>query len=145
MDKEKLKVEIKDIVQKVFNEGDLGYWVGQEIVDKIRELIDQLDEPETLSQEWIEDNKKDSGVHYIGYYVPIGRLQNLLVPKQDKVVVPAFVAEWYEEWKEDLTQGLFDLITSINFRTVNDEPMAEWITSHSMMKSTSGQKKKYEI
>lgn len=45
MDKEKLKVEIKDIVQKLFNEGDIGYWAGQEIVDKIRDLIDRVDEP----------------------------------------------------------------------------------------------------
>src|SRR5699024_9809388 len=60
---------------------DIRYQTLREVLQK----LGHLDEPEVLSEEWIEENKEDSGVHYIGYYVPIGRLHDLLVPKQKEV------------------------------------------------------------
>ena len=72
------------------------------------QLLDIVNNQETLSPEWIEENKKDSGVHYIGYYVPIGRLHDILVPNQEefvsktdesKPVIPQFVADHIEEVK----------------------------------------------
>ena len=81
--KENLKQEVEKIM--TVTEYDGGWTVKKSVdVDKLFDLIDQLDELETLSLDWIDDNKKDSGVHYIGYYVPIGRLHDLLVPKQEE-------------------------------------------------------------
>ena len=57
--------------------------------------IDQLEEPEVLSQEWIDEHAHGS----CGDYVLVEDLQKLLMPKQEepeKVVVPQFVGEWYE-------------------------------------------------
>ncbi|MBG9983328.1 hypothetical protein HYO62_00340 [Aerococcaceae bacterium DSM 111022] len=45
-------------------------------------VIDQLDEPEVLSQEWIEEHRKS---YTMEDSVEISDLQNLLVPKQEKV------------------------------------------------------------
>src|SRR5699024_1349273 len=44
---------------------DIRYQTLREVLQK----LGHLDEPEVLSEEWIEENKEDSGVHYIGYYV----------------------------------------------------------------------------
>ena len=77
--------------------------------------IDQLDEPEVLSQEWIEEKSYDRLIlegtmdDEDETFVSSYDLQNLLVPKQEeakepeKVVVPEFVAEWIEILK---TKGL---------------------------------------
>ena len=46
-------------------------------------LIDKLDEPEALTQEWID--KHAEYYEYLGYaVVPTNKLQNLLVPKQEE-------------------------------------------------------------
>ena len=61
--------------------------------------LNQLDESEVLSQEWIERNTSpvdDEG----RLFVWKSDLQNLLVPKQELPVIPKFVAETIEEDKE---------------------------------------------
>src|SRR5699024_221286 len=52
---------------------------------KSLDLINQLDEPEALSQEWLDENKSSwTKLKVDGYYIPVQKLQNLLVPKQIK-------------------------------------------------------------
>src|SRR5699024_1736092 len=53
---------------------------------KSLDLINQLDEPEVLSQEWLDENKSSwTKLKVDGYYIPVEKLQNLLVPKQEEV------------------------------------------------------------
>lgn len=66
-------------------------------------VIDQLDEPEVLTPDWIKDNQVlYPGVHGVDYYVPADKLYGKIMPKQElpetpeKVVVPKWFAEWYE-------------------------------------------------
>ena len=70
-------------------------------------LINQLDEPEVLSEEWLSANvvvgQYPEGM---GYIVPAHKLQNLLVPKQELAVVPQEVADWYENHKDSLEKQL---------------------------------------
>lgn len=62
--------------------------------------LEKLDEPEVLSQEWIDENKHYYPVTAFNNsakrIVDVEDLQNILVPKQEKVKIPKFVAEWYE-------------------------------------------------
>src|SRR5699024_3320274 len=73
-------------------------------INEIMLLINQLDEPETLSEDWIQEHSYN--VHLLGtpdvttVAVPREDLQNLLVPKQELPVIPKFVAEVIEEHKE---------------------------------------------
>ena len=60
-------------------------------------LINNLDEPEVLSQEWIRENQERKDIHF---YVSVTKLQNLLVPKQELPVVPKHVAEWITRYRE---------------------------------------------
>lgn len=85
--------------------------------------IDQLDEPEVLSQEWIEEKSYDRLIlegtmdDEDETFVSSYDLQNLLVPKQEeakepeKVVVPEFVAEWIRHCKR-VKANLFWAMTS---------------------------------
>lgn len=69
---------------------------GEKMLDEGYELalndmliyINQLDEPETLSQEWIDENKvariNNLRKMTTSDVVPVEKLKNLLVPKQDK-------------------------------------------------------------
>lgn len=64
-----------------------------EYADKFINDLNQLDEPETLSQTWI--SKFTSPVDDEGrLYVWKSDLQNLLVPNQELPVIPKFVADW---------------------------------------------------
>lgn len=70
-----------------------------ELLDVLRE-IDQLDELEVLSQEWIDEHAK--AVTYDGIpdqteVVYVDDLKELLVPKQELPVVPKHVADWLDD------------------------------------------------
>ena len=100
-DIEWLKKEFDDL----FN-GKTILTVGRSVVDKI---LDQLDEPEVLSEEWIGKYAHNIEEYWEvadmmdkpQYAVSVENLNNLLVPKQDLPVIPKFVAEVLEKNKRD--------------------------------------------
>ena len=74
--------EFRDI-KGPYKEGFEGYAHREFVFKYVLGLLDQLDEPEVLSQEFIDKYKVD----YDNWMpaVPIVHLQNLLVPKQEEV------------------------------------------------------------
>ena len=85
-DKEWAIKEAKETINGFFDRSSRG--VAQhyedELIASIADIINQLDEPEVLSEDWIEEH------HYIRMdpdnpFVYVKDLQNLLVPKQDEV------------------------------------------------------------
>ena len=112
-DKEWLKSKLRDIRER----NDRGNnFEGAATINLALRLIDQLDEPETLSEEWIDKKKvflgQETDETDFGrpvYGVEESELLNLLVPKQEelvsktdelKPVVPQFVAGWIEGNKQ---------------------------------------------
>src|SRR5699024_4800934 len=83
-----LKEETEKRIKTI--ESDNISFVGSEYydegyIDGMRDVlyrINQLDEPEVLSQEWRRDNLERKGIHF---YVNTIKLQKLLVPKQEEV------------------------------------------------------------
>src|SRR5699024_9926049 len=98
-----------------------SYWRGSQTANYIaRCYLEDLDEPEVLSQEWISEN-----VEYAYFDMLDGsgrlssatavikpeKLQNLLVPQEslgssqklEKVQIPKFVAEYLDFAKSDTT------------------------------------------
>ena len=74
--------------------------------------IDQLNEPEVLSQEWIDNNKTSVDRKLDGtpiYKVREELLQNLIIPKQELPVVPT----WFDEWWKDIPKGGGNLFHNI--------------------------------
>ena len=114
-DKKWLKAEIDNqaiIMDKGYiHRGDLMY------------LIDKLDEPEVLSQEWID--KHAEYYEYLGYaVVPTDKLQNLLVPKQELPVVPKYVDEWIRKHRD--AYNLYQALRKLENNTLFWGPIYEW-------------------
>ena len=69
-----------------------------ELLNKVYDILSQLDEPEVLSQEWIDDHTYHED-EYDFYYADPDELKNLLVPKQEKVKIESVWAEDIEDAK----------------------------------------------
>src|SRR5699024_6957703 len=70
---------------------------------KSLDLINQLDEPEVLSQEWLDENKRSwTKLKIDSYYIPVEKVQNLLVPQQDEV--DRAYKDGYEKGKQHATE-----------------------------------------
>ena len=103
---------------------------GQMIYNYLRFIlnqVNQLDEPEVLSEDWIEEHSHI--VNLLGIpdttTVAVLRedLKGLLVPKQELPVIPKFVAEYLDEKKEC---PISELIDSHLIYDVYDE-LARWL------------------
>ena len=102
-DIEWLKEEIEEDI-KSWGGGNPNYFRGaSDAYENVLELINQLDEPEVLLQDWIEDNEflvnDESGVGYT--VIESRKLKGLLVPKQEReqkyyvdLDTAAYVAKW---------------------------------------------------
>ena len=100
-DKKWLKEAVGELpwVDTVFQVDGVSYIDTAVSVMQVYDLIDQLDEPETLSEEWLDENKSSwMKMKVDGHYIPVEKLQNLLVPKQKEV--DRAYKDGYEKGKE---------------------------------------------
>lgn len=78
-----------------------GYWTA---VEKFNELVDKMEEPETLTQEWIIRNTSPADGEG-RRYVWESDLENLIVdPNEDKIYIekpeiPQFVADYLKRFE----------------------------------------------
>ena len=88
--------------------------------------IDQLDEPEMLSENWIGQKSIDTHVDTLSGEVQVtfrmDDLQNLVVPKQELPVVPKFVVEWLEASRK----AEYHLLGAVYDGTYSED-MKEWL------------------
>ena len=104
-------------------------WLKNEVIDQnlinkdgyiyagnLTRLLDQLDEPEVLSQEWIDENKTSIDRKLDGtpiYKVREELLQNILVPKREEpeTVADVVTTFWksYERLKEVMSMEVEEL------------------------------------
>ena len=113
-----------------------SYWRGSQTANYIaRCYLEDLDEPEVLSQKWISENVEYA---YFDMLDGSGRLssataiikpedlQNLLVPKQELPVIPKFVAEWIETEKRRNNSLGYSLYKLEGFGDVDNEDVDCW-------------------
>jgi len=141
--KAKLKKDHKDgeVAKSQIKDGEKidgidldSYWRGRQTANYIaRCYLEDLDEPEVLSQEWIDKNSMTGASSWKDKrYVSVEYLENLLVPKQEKPVIPEYVADYIPSFdcpkKEILRQNLESVIKK-NF---NEEytPAEKWINNN---------------
>ncbi len=126
-DKEWLKEEIKKLLT-VRNQ----FYPHDEMVDLglVLLAIDQLDEPEVLSQEWVDENVVEGDFRggqqfWYGRFIEEEKVRNLLVPKQDKPVIPQFVADYIEKYKHDglSLNGWF----TFDYGNDGEKKVSEWL------------------
>ena len=95
-DIEWLKQEIgTEMIQLEPNRKERWSDVKYQTLRNVAQKIYQLDEPEVLSQEWIDEHKKS---YTMEDSIEISDLQNLLVPKQEEVDLA--YKDGYEKGKE---------------------------------------------
>ena len=95
-DIEWLKQEIGiEMIQLEPNRKERWSDVKYQTLRNVAQKIYQLDEPEVLSQEWIDEHKKS---YTMEDSIEISDLQNLLVPKQEEVDLA--YKDGYEKGKE---------------------------------------------
>lgn len=125
-----LKEEIKNNIQlKLDHRYGLmsGEYIGTHMLEAI---INQLDEPEVLSEKWIENHsaKADTISYYSEDNVPVvtvNNLKGLLVPKQELPVIPRFVAEWIEEVKKQNKSMVFAITHIYDKNEIGKTPNKE--------------------
>ena len=102
-----LKKEIAtEMIQLEPNRVERWLDVQYQTLRSVAQKLDQLDELEVLSYEWIDNNSVNASSDGVTEeYVHVDDLKNLVTPKQELPVVPKFIAEWIET---HLEQG-FDL------------------------------------
>ena len=125
-DIEWLKEEIGDlpITDTVFISDGVSYVDSAVSVMSVYDLIDQLDEPEVLSQKWIGENVEYAyfdivdGSEQLSSVTAIIRpkkLQNLIIPKQELPVIPQFVADYLEKAKKEIDLlRVFEIANGLN-------------------------------
>ena len=101
-DIEWLKKEIGELpcVDTVFNSDGSSYIDSAVPVMAVYDLIDKLDEPEVLSQEWIDEHIDYADVGGDTSVYTCRRLKSLLIPKQELPVIPKYVADWMTRYRE---------------------------------------------
>src|SRR5699024_9013828 len=102
-------------------------------IDKALDFLDQLDEPEVLSSDWISKN-----VEYAYFDMLDGsgrlssataiikpeKLQNLLVPKQEVSMIPNYVAKWISRHHEQF--DLYPALKRLENNMSSWENVYEW-------------------
>src|SRR5699024_1760214 len=104
--------------------GNPDYFRGAEdAYEDVKDWLNQLDEPEVLSQKWIDEHVDYADVRGgTQAFIHAEDLQNLLVPKQELPVIPKFVAEWIEASRHTM----YHLIGAI-YDGAYSEDMKEWL------------------
>ena len=101
-DIEWLKEEITEVLLTSKKDGT-NYFYYKDLKEKIYNAVDELDEPEVLSSDWIDEHavrKIDGKENPLIVYVD--DLQNLLVPKQEEV--DQAYKDGYEKGKQHATE-----------------------------------------
>ena len=91
---------MKEEFRKLERTGVIDSWVYRDLWM----MANQLDEPEVLSQKWIDENSTNLPMSSpMTRWVSASKLQNLLVPKQELPVIPKYVADWWERDDDSVT------------------------------------------
>ena len=123
-----LKREIGKLpcVDTVFINDGLSYMDSAVPVLPVYELLNQLDEPEVLSQEWIDEHKvarvNNLRKMTMDDVVPVEKLQGILVPKQEEIKVSKM---WHDVIAQNKEEGhslrwTLNYIDNLNVNDVDD-------------------------
>lgn len=85
---------------------------------------------EVLTQEWIDEHREstfDLDEDFETVFIRVENLQNLLVPEWELPVIPKFVAEWIEDYKE--REDIYTAISNA-FEGVESTEMYNWVSGY---------------
>lgn len=128
-----LKEKVQTMIDKEYRCYDPLIHERKHTCRVIMDLIEQIDEPETLNEEWINEHSKS---YTMENAVEISDLKKLLLPQPKKPVIPKFVADWidahnlhgnnplreYRDLENDFNEGWTDEEDAAVYHWVNKNP-----------------------
>lgn len=81
--------------------------IDEDGINYVLNIIEQLEEPEVLSQEWVDNNVVH--VRGLGDIIEAEYVENIIVPNQELPVIPQFIANWIEENRERYENNFFSI------------------------------------
>ena len=137
MRKEKnwLKEKVQTMIDKEYRCYDPLIQQRKDTCRVIMDVIEEMDEPEKLNEEWINEHSKS---YTMENSVEISELKNLLLPQPKKPVIPQHVADWidthnlygnnplkeYRDLESDFNEGWTDEEDATVYHWVNKNPYA---------------------
>ena len=95
--------------------------IDEDGINYVLNIIDQLEEPEVLSQEWLDNNVVH--VRGLGDIVEAEAVENIIMPNQELPVVPKYVDDWITKYRGD-----FDLYPAL--KELEDNTLGWELTYH---------------
>ncbi|WP_373751340.1 DUF1642 domain-containing protein [Jeotgalibaca porci] len=129
-DKKWLKDEVSELYpsyDEMYVSPDYETVAKTETISKVLELINQLDDPETLSQEWIDENVVEGDFRgeqefWYGRFIEEEKVRNLLVPKKDD----GFVVFEKDKVDEEVQRMIDETYKAMNEKPVIPKFVADW-------------------
>ena len=81
--------------------------IDEDGIKNVLNIIDQLNEPEVLSQEWVDNNVVH--VRGLGDIIEAESVENIIVPNKELPVIPQFISNWIEENRERYENNFFSI------------------------------------
>ena len=99
-------------------------------INEIMLLINQLDEPEVLSQEWIDEHKKRKFFDFDEYrteVILVEDLQNLLVPKQEEITEEQAWEVIRGKYGDEVLQNNIDYVESQGYVVIEKPTVPQFV------------------
>lgn len=96
--------------------------IDEDGINYVLNIIDQLEDPEVLSQEWVDNNVVH--VRGLGDIVEAEAVANIIVPNQELPVVPKYVDDWITKYREDF--DLYPALKELENNTLGWELTYHW-------------------
>ena len=126
-----LKEEIEEDI-KSWGGGNPDYFRGaSDAYENVKDWLNQLDEPEVLSQGWID--KHSYNVHLLGtpdvetVAIPRDDLQNLLVPKQEEITEEQAWEIIHGKYGDEVLQNNIDYVESQGYVVIEKPTVPQFV------------------
>ena len=125
-----LKEEIEEDIES-WGGGNPDYFRGaNDAYDNVKDWLDQLDEPEVLSQKWIDEHKEaifDLGEDFETEFIKVDDLQNLLVPKQEEITEEQAWEVIRGKYGDEVLQNNIDYVESQGYVVIEKPTVPQFV------------------
>ena len=123
-----LKEEIEEDI-KSWGGGNPDYFRGaSDAYENVKDWLNQLDEPEVLSSDWIKDNQLMwTSIHGAEYYVPANKLYGKIVPKQEEITEEQAWEVIHGKYGDEVLQNNIDYVESQGYVVIEKPTVPQFV------------------
>ena len=123
-----LKEEIEEDI-KSWGGGNPDYFRGaSDAYENVKDWLNQLEEPEVLSSDWIQDNQLMwTSIHGAEYYVPANKLYGKIVPKQEEITEEQAWEVIRGKYRDEVLQSNIDYVESQGYVVIEKPTVPQFV------------------